>query len=251
MTTLSKAEFLKPSHEDVAVDETPVTPEPIVEATSSESEDVAPTELELLRAQHETLEKRFKDTQAFGQKAHQANLARLNDDMEAGAITAEDYATKVAEFKSNDVAMTENPMSEIATQFDSEKDLVIGVMGYGDEEAESYIQAFNQTMSMDKSIEDQLMALPANQRTKWVLEQGKEMAGNVALINEHGGALGVIKHLQQNQPDMAKLEEELRAKIMDEFKQQPKPTLSGMTGSAGAKTSVTKASIGKKAHLGL
>lgn len=237
MTDELKALITNPSHDDVA--ETVETQEEVTESTEETVEEVAqPSESDILRQELETYKQRFKDTQKFAQKAHQENLRRLNDDKEAGLLSDEEYNEKLANIKSNDLAMADNPITEIAKQFDAEKELVIGVMGLDTDKAEAAIQAFNRTMALDPNLQEKLLNIPAQQRTKWILEQGMQMGESVNLIDEHGGILGAINHLKASKPDMEALREEIRKEVLEELKHKTKPNLGdlGKSVSKGVST---------------
>jgi len=238
MTDSLKALVSNPSHEPVTDVETHDTPETETVEASAEAQEEAPSELDVISKELETYKKRLKDTQSFAQKAHQENLTRLNNDKEAGVITDEEFSEKLAAIKSNDIAMAENPLDDVAKQFDSEKELVIGVMGLEEDKAEAAIQAFNRTMALDPALQEKLMNVPATQRTKWVLEQGLAMGDSVKLIDEHGGILGAINHLKANKPDMEALKAELRKELSEELNNKSKPNLSNLGGST-APTSTT------------
>lgn len=242
--TESLKDLIQPSHETVAVEENPTSTE-VTETETLESvgeteeavEAVAePSELDVLKAQLETTEKRLKDTQSFAQRTHQENLKRLNDDMESGTLSKEDYEAKLTELKSNDVNMSENPLADVAKQFDSEKELVVGVLGLDEAKAEEAIQAFNRTIQMDTNLQAQLLEVPANQRTKWILEKGTDLSSTVKLIDEQGGVLGAINHLKATQPDVEALTKKIRDEVMAELNNKPKPSMSSLGGVTEGKT---------------
>lgn len=235
--------------------------EPAVEAPVEEASESAPEKGEAdgnvveveTNAELESYKKRFQDTQKAFHNAYSKVNAFTKRAVENGWMTEEEAKQELDSAKSNDFSVEDNPLDEISKKFDSEVGLVGGVLGYSDEELQKYTEGFKQMFSLDPTIQEKLVNVPANQVTKWILDEGKNFLDVSPVIQEHGSALSAIRAL--NKPfDMDALREELKAELLEEMRQPVtnKPNLS-RTGTSRTETAPARPakslSALKKAHF--
>lgn len=210
--------------------ETNQEPEEQLEAEGTEqAETPAEDQTEEVDSELEREIKRRKDTQKWANSLKQQMQAGLSKLVEEGAITVEQAEAMMAEAGVDAAPEGDNPFVSIGNQIQAELAVLTPVLEKRGENPKAAFDAFANLAVFDKSLQEELLDLPANERTAFVLQKGSELSDTFEIVQKQGGILGAINHYKKaSDKNLDKIREEIRAEVEAEYEERMKE----MTGAA-------------------
>lgn len=175
------------------------------------------------------MEKRLKDTQSWGHKSYNAAQELVKEMVESGALSEEDAAKRLEAIKSDDPAFSDDPRMAVSQQIDQELPMVMGILEIDEEAASKRLNAFGKYA--DQNMWEELLALPANRRTKYVLDKGEELSSLDSFVEENGNsALGIVNKVNELKEENEALKAELDELRSGTSSKERTPKPSGLRG---------------------
>lgn len=188
----------------------------------ADSEPSEPSELDLMREQLETMSKRLDDTRKWGNEANQKLTAVLRKVQAGEELTPED----VQVLESPD--SQENPMQAVAQRVNDELTATKHILEKRGIDVDGAVSAFDQLAVYDKQIVQDLLNLPANEQTAFIIEQGEQLKDVLSYVEKQGSVLAALKGAsKKGDAYEAKLREQIREELEAEFKKERDELISG------------------------
>jgi len=149
-------------------------------------------DLDKVLSEQEKLNERFKETQKWGNKAHQNYIKSLEKLHAVGEITDEE----LEKAKKEGIATEQNDMQAHSKEFWEQYGAVKDFLVDNGQNPDELVESFMGVCGRDQNILNEFMTLPANKKVKFVLEQGRdvlELHQNLKKYGSYGATLKAIK----------------------------------------------------------
>lgn len=204
--------------DETEVEDTPTEETQEVNTDGEQDGGDEPTELDLLKEELSTLEKRFKDTQKWGNERNK-QLASLVEQAKENEWLSEDEISNLK------VDVPETDQAKLAARLNEELPTAIAVAaevtGKDKEELNKHVEAFTSLVDFDPNIFNELQSLPANQQAAYVLKKGSELSEVYDKAVEAGGLLNLaVQNLKGSDSKVKKAIKEVEERVTRELEEK-------------------------------
>lgn len=211
-------------------DEEEVSEEDEQSETDEEKEEVNPLEAEL-----ELERKRREDTQKWANDTNTKLKRALEVLKDKELLSEEEMAQLSADLPAE---ASESTFQEIGKQITEDIARVGKLLERQGKNPQEYVEAFGTMATLDHGLQKQLLEIPADERTAFVLEKGEELLDTYNFVKGKNSMLEVI---QSAVGDREKLREEIRKEVVAEMgKQAPKQEVKSRPKIKGSNTDVAE-----------
>ena len=176
------------------------------------------------------LEKRLEDSRKWGNDNNQKLVSVLKKLEDGNLVDSEtlDALRETADIKVEEEGV--NPFQAIGEQIAHEVKVVSPLLAKEGEKPEEYLKAFSELAVADPALQQELLETPADERTRFVLEKGKDLHSTWEFVKGKTSMLqAVTDALSQKDTDIESMKKDLRAEILKEIEEgtENTPTATG------------------------